>query len=138
MKSWLIRPGRLHRIGRTSSGARVAGFAEPRLEVFENANLARALERTDALEAFAWTAALGFRGIYRNESLSIGIEAAEAQLSEEELEQDARGSPHVPARAATGNSAAAVGQTRGAVKRLAEDTVSSLPHTFDEWACGPL
>src|SRR5262249_6971702 len=99
---------------------------------FENANLARALERTDALEAFAWTAALGFRGIYRNDSLGIGVDVREAtpgyeppgETSAEPVREDSEARGRV-----------VVGRTRKAVKRPMDQTVSSLPHTFDEWAC---
>lgn len=55
---------------------------------FENADLARFLEETDALETFAQCVALGFRGLYRGESLRASLEREQQALLETTTAED--------------------------------------------------
>jgi type IV/VI secretion system ImpK/VasF family protein len=112
---------------------------------FENADAARSLEDTDALEIFTQCVAMGFRGIYRGESLkavtaagfqATRIDAASSnqhrQLPVGEAEQDV-------VEDGTGGEmgTATVLAPRRTSVRQADDFGFKFPPSIDEWA-GPL
>lgn len=112
---------------------------------FENADYARSLEQTDALETFGQCVALGFQGIYRSEGLRAAeitanrlTEASQADsTSEREPDTDETevSEQHVNGQATLNGSATATAvlvptQPSASVK----PSNGKMPQTLSEWA----
>lgn len=112
---------------------------------FENADYARSLEQTDALETFAQCVALGFQGIYRSESLRAAAVTSKRlpevvqdettpELSADTVDAEASGH-QINGHAQTNGTASSTALLTPAQKTTApEISVGHQPQTLAEWA----